>query len=208
MNSISVVGGSGLVGRQLLAEFGGKGTVKAWVRRSVDLPDGVQTVVSGSAPDPEDGFWQSGALFVALGTTIAKAGTRERFEAVDLDLVVECGRRALAAGCSTIAVVSAAGADPGSRIFYSRVKGRMEAAVQALGFGRVAIARPSLLLGDRSEFRVGEWFSRISLAPVRGLVPSSVRPVRDIEVARALVEVVRDPSWTGTRILTNAEMVG
>jgi uncharacterized protein YbjT (DUF2867 family) len=208
MNGISVVGGSGLVGRRLLVELAGEGSVKAWVRKSTDLPGWVQAVVSGSIPDPDDGFWQCGALFVALGTTIAKAGTRERFEAVDHDLVLECARRARATGCSTIGVVSAAGADRDSRIFYSRVKGRMEDAVQALGFDRVAIARPSLLLGDRAEFRPGEWFSRVSLGPVRSLVPAAWRPVRDAEVARALVDAVRDPSWSGIRILTNAEMVG
>ena len=208
MNSMSVVGGSGLVGKRLLAELGGRGPVKAWLRRPMALPDAVQAVVSASIPATGDGFWQCGILFVALGTTIAKAGTRERFEAVDLDLVLECAQRARAAGCATIAVVSAAGADPESRIFYSRVKGRMEKAVREVGFDRVAIARPSLLLGDRSEFRLGEWFSRISLGPARPLIPSSIRPVRDSEVALALIAAACDPSWSGTRILANAEMVG
>lgn len=208
MDTISVVGASGLVGRRIVGLLAGRAFVKAWVRRPSELPEGVVPTVSEALPPADDGFWQSGALFVSLGTTIRKAGSRERFEAVDHDLVLECARRARGGGCRTLALVSAAGADPASRIFYSQVKGRVEAAVRDLCFQRVVMARPSLLLGDREEFRAAEWLSRIVAGPVRGLFPASIRPVRDIEVARGLVDAVFDPSWNGTRILTNADLVG
>lgn len=208
MDTISVVGVSGLVGRQLAGVLAGKASVKAWVRRPLELPEGVAPFVSETPPSDGDGFWQCDALFVSLGTTIRKAGSRERFEAVDHDLVLECARRARGGGCRTLALVSAAGADAASRIFYSRVKGRVESAVHGMGFPRVVIARPSLLLGDREEFRTVEWLSRIAIGPVRGLLPASIRPVRDIEVAGGLVDAVFDSSWNGIRILTNAELVG
>lgn len=207
MNSASIAGATGLVGTRILSELSRSCRTIAWVRRPTDLPEGIQTLVSGSLPPEDDNFWKSEVLFVALGSTIAKAGSRTAFEAVDLHLVLECARRARAAGCPTIALVSAMGADPDSRIFYNRVKGRAERAVLELGFPRTAIARPSLLLGDRKEFRMGEWIARHASEPVRFFFPKSVRPVRDIEVARALVRAASDSSWSGTRILSNPQLL-
>lgn len=207
MHAFSVVGASGLVGGKIVESLAPRGAVRIWVRRPGLRQDGVEAVVSERIPDPEDGFWSAGTLFAALGTTIAKAGSREAFEAVDFGLVVECARRARSAGCTTLALVSAAGADSRSAIFYNRVKGRAEDAVLGSGFPRVAIARPSLLLGDRTEFRPGEALARGCLGPMRRFVPASWRPVRDREVASALVEAATDPSWSGVRILENAAMV-
>lgn len=207
MNSVSIVGSTGLVGGRILAEIPRAWEAAAWVRRPTVLPDGIRSVASATIPDPDDNFWKTDVLFVSLGTTIAKAGSREAFEAVDLHLVLECARRAGAAGCATLALVSAMGADPGSRIFYNRTKGKAERAILELGFPRVAIARPSLLLGDRREFRFGEWISRTLLGPARWALPRSIRPVRDIEVARALATTAFDKSWSGVRILSNRDML-
>lgn len=207
MNTSSVVGASGLVGKKILETLAGNCSVRAWIRRPVDLPPGIDTVVSENIPSAEDIFWNVDALFIALGTTIGKAGSREAFASVDLDLVVECARRAREAGVGTLALVSAAGAAPDSRIFYNRVKGLAEESVNALGFPRVAIARPSLLLGDRGEFRFSEKLARTILGPMRRLLPSSWRPVHDHEVAASLVKAADDPSWTGIRILDNTSLV-
>ncbi len=207
MNSASIAGATGLVGTKLLREPSIPRPLLAWVRRSTPLPDGVQPVVSESIPAEDDNFWKSEVLFVALGTTIAKAGSKERFESVDLRLVVECARRAREAGCSTLALVSAMGADPDSRVFYNRVKGRAERAVLELGFPRTAIARPSLLLGDRKEFRFGEWIARHATRPIRRVFPKSIRPVRDAEVAHALATAAFNKNWNGVRILSNMDLL-
>ena len=95
-------------------------------------------------------------VFCCLGTTIAKAGSQEAFRRVDLSYVVEAASLASEAGAEQFLVVSAVGADPDSRVFYNRVKGEMEAGVKRLPFRAVWILRPSLLLGEREEFRLGE----------------------------------------------------
>lgn len=207
MNTASIAGATGLVGAKLLTELRREGKALAWVRRATPLPDGIHPVVSEAIPKPDDDFWKSEVLFLALGTTIAKAGSQEAFESVDLHLVLECARRSRTAGCPTLALVSAMGADPDSRIFYNRVKGRAERAILELGFPRVVIARPSLLLGDRKEFRFGEWVSRKMLGPIRKAFPKSIRPVRDMEVARALATVAFDKTWNGVRILSNKDLL-
>src|SRR5690606_8438631 len=87
---------------------------------------------------------------IALGTTIKAAGSQAAFRRVDFDAVVNTARAARAAGATRLAVVSALGADARSRVFYNRVKGEMQQAVQALGYDAVVIAQPSLLVGDRT----------------------------------------------------------
>jgi uncharacterized protein YbjT (DUF2867 family) len=80
-------------------------------------------------------------------------------------------------------LVSALGADPHARVFYNRVKGDVERDLLALGYPRTTIARPSLLLGDRAEFRLGE---RI-FAHAGWLMPPAYKPIHARDVARALI---------------------
>jgi uncharacterized protein YbjT (DUF2867 family) len=95
-------------------------------------------------------------VFCCLGTTIKKAGSKEKFRQVDLEYVVSIGQLGLQNGAKQLLVVSAVGADETSSIFYNRVKGEMERKVQDLGFQSVYIFRPSMLGGKRTEFRLGE----------------------------------------------------
>jgi uncharacterized protein YbjT (DUF2867 family) len=147
--------------------------------------------------------------YIALGTTLKLAGSNAAFREVDFDFVLASARAAKAAGAHRIAVVSALGADPTSRVFYNRVKGEAEAAIQSLGFDSVVFAQPSLLLGDRSALgqapRAGEvWATRL-LGPVMGLVPKGVRPIQARAVAQAMVTATL-AGVRGVRVLGSADM--
>ena len=113
------------------------------------------------------------AAFCALGTTIRRTGSEDAFRQVDYDYALAFAKRAQALGARHFLLVSALGADPKSRIFYNRVKGELERDIMALGFLRLAIARPSVLLGDRTEVRFGEliakWASRVAPRAYRGV---------------------------------------
>jgi uncharacterized protein YbjT (DUF2867 family) len=85
-------------------------------------------------------------------------------------------------------VVSAAGADPASRVFYSRVKGETERDLAALQLQSLVIVRPSLLAGERDEFRLGERMALIATRPFRALIPAGVRPIDAAAVARAMLD--------------------
>jgi len=93
------------------------------------------------------------AAICALGTTLRNAGSRDAFRAVDYEAVIAFARAAQTAGVSRFAVVTAVGANAGSKVFYSRVKGDTEDALTRLGFSRLDIVRPGLLIGQRSERR-------------------------------------------------------
>ena len=187
-----LVGGSGLVGRQVLntlLDTPACAQVHTWVRRPLERAHDklVQQVVDFERIEgirvPE-----VDAVFCCLGTALRVAGSRAAFRRVDQDHVLACARAARVAGAGHFVLVSAIGADARSRVFYSRVKGETEAAVCALGYPSVTLVRPSLLTGERAEWRLGERLAIGILSPLAFLVPARYRPVADIAVARAMVD--------------------
>jgi len=127
-------------------------------------------------------------VFCCLGTTIGRAGSKEAFRRVDRDYVLALGRWAFGARAHRMIVISAAGADPASSVFYSRVKGETERDLAALRLRSLVIVRPSLLSGQRDEFRLGERLALIATRPFRRLIPAGVRPIDAADVAQAMLD--------------------
>lgn len=145
--------------------------------------------------------------YSSLGTTIKQAGSKERFFAIDHDLVVGFAQWAKKLGATGFYYVSAMGADSTSSIFYNQVKGKTEEDLQGLQFEHLALFRPSLLLGNRQEFRLGEQLASIVMKPLVWLkVLKNVRPIYDYQVAKAMVQVAGDPARKGVEIVTSGEM--
>lgn len=138
---------------------------------------------------------QTDDVFCCLGTTIRQAGSRPAFRRVDHDFVLSLANAGLRLGATQFLIVSAIGADPDSRVFYSRVKGEVEVATRKLPYRAVQIFRPGLLLGHRAEFRLGERIA-MYLAPVaQPLLVGPLRRYRSIrasDVARAMVRIARE----------------
>ena len=187
--SAIVIGATGLVGRECvrqLAAHPGFERVTALARRALPS-DLVAAKVKTELVDfdrlaarPE--IFQATHLFCALGTTIKQAGSQDRFRQVDFGYPLRAAELALAAGVRHFLLVSSVDANPVSRSFYLRVKGELEAAIEGLGFRSVTVVRPSLLLGDRNEFRLTEEAAkRLSWA-----FPRKYRPVQARDVAAAL----------------------
>jgi uncharacterized protein YbjT (DUF2867 family) len=207
-----LAGATGLIGRALLPLLlRSHASVEVLVRRAVpglndDPKMNLRVVDFGNLREPLPAIDDA---FIALGTTIKVAGSQAAFRAIDFDAVIATAGAARKAGATRLAVVSALGAARNSGVFYSRVKGEMEAAVAALGFESVVIARPSLLAGDRAALgqpvRAGEVWAMRLFAPVMGLVPRTLRPIQAADVAEALVEAVREAK-PGVRILSSAQM--
>lgn len=208
-----LAGATGLIGRELLTlliDSPRYARVHALLRRRVaDLPvhpklhtDVVDFEHLPAMPAVDD-------VFITLGTTIKQAGSEAAFRRVDFDAVLATARLAREAGARRALVVSALGADAGSSVFYNRVKGEMERAVAALGYGTVVFARPSLLAGDRAALgqpvRAGERWALRLLGPVMRLVPASVRPIAAADVARAMLRAAADAS-PGVHLLSSAQM--
>lgn len=204
-----ILGASGVTGSCLLQRLlaGARYQyIYAAVRRSLPLRhDSLREFpIAGSFPDPEA---LAGAdVFCCLGTTMAKAGSKEAFRAVDYELPMRFAREAKAAGAKRFFLISAMGANPDSMVFYNRVKGELERDLTALGFECLAIFRPGLLLGERAEKRPGEQFAKRLFGVVNGLLPLAWKGIEPDRVAAAM-ESAAGSEWKGTRIFTNAAMI-
>jgi uncharacterized protein YbjT (DUF2867 family) len=147
-------------------------------------------------------------VFCCLGTTIATAGSQEAFRRVDHDYVVEAARLASEHGKRRFFVVTAAGANAKSRIFYNRVKGETEAAISALPLEAAVILRPSLLLGERTESRAGESVVQRVMPALDWMLVGPMRRYRSIQastVARAMVRMARQ-GIQGVRVVESDEI--
>lgn len=205
-----LAGATGLVGREILQGLLADDTVAAvhvLARRPLQQQHPrltVHTVDFTSLPalPPLD------EAYLALGTTIKVAGSQSAFRAVDFDASLAVARAAQAAGATRLGVVSAMGADPQSRVFYNRVKGELEAALQGLGYPTLVIARPSLLVGDRESLgqpvrrgeRIGMWVSRW----LGAVIPDDYKAIAAKDVAAALLRTV--PRATGAQVLMSGQM--
>jgi uncharacterized protein YbjT (DUF2867 family) len=127
-------------------------------------------------------------VFCCLGTTIGRAGSKEAFRRVDHDYALALGRWARGADAHRLILISAVGADAASRVFYNRVKGETERDLAALGLASLVVVRPSLLSGQRDEFRPAERLALIATRPLRALIPAGMRPIAAGDVARAMVD--------------------
>jgi uncharacterized protein YbjT (DUF2867 family) len=208
-----LAGASGLVGRALLAlllEAPQYGSVHAILRRPLrDLPKRDKLTTTNVDFDRLPALPAVDDVFIALGTTIKAAGSEQAFRQVDFDAVLATARAGRAAGATRLLVVSALGADPSSRVFYNRVKGEMELAIAGLGYERVVIAQPSLLLGDREALgqppRPAERWAMRLMALAAQLLPAGIRPIRAEDVARSLLRAALDAAPGVTR-LRSAQM--
>jgi uncharacterized protein YbjT (DUF2867 family) len=147
-------------------------------------------------------------VHACLGTTIRKAGSREAFLRVDHDYPLAAGRLAAAHGARRYLLVSAAGASERSPFFYSRVKGRLEAAVSALPVAAVVALRPSLLLGERDDHRPGEALAQKLLPRLHPVMVGPLRRYRAVHgrtVARAMVRLAAE-NTAGVRIVESDEI--
>lgn len=198
--SALILGSTGLIGTQLMKEtLGNKeySSVYTIVRKPTGLehPKLEEVVADFSRLHENSEEFQVDEVFICLGTTRKQAGSKESFINVDYDYVVEAAKLAKAHGVQRIAVVSAIGADSNSLFFYNKVKGQMEEAVSSIGIHSTYFFRPSLLLGDRKEFRLGEkmgeWLGK-AIGPLLIGKLSKYRAVESKKVANAMIACMKN----------------
>lgn len=138
-----------------------------------------------------------------LGSTIRKAGSQQAFKKVDYELVVSIAKLMKRQGAEQFIVISALGANRNSKFFYNRVKGEMEQAVEALDYPCLHIIRPSLLLGSREEFRLGEKIggsAALILNPLLRGPLKKYRPIHAESVAQVMVKAAYEMPLRGVHV--------
>ncbi|MBL9205115.1 MAG: NAD(P)H-binding protein [Opitutaceae bacterium] len=213
MKTLLLVGVTGLVGQSVLAQALVDPRVMeviALTRRPLNTPVPSRVrlrnpVVDFDALPETTEVWAADSVICTLGTTRKQAGSEAAFRKVDFDYPLAVARRARQAGAQAYALNSSLGADPRSRVFYSRTKGELEEALRSCGYPSLTLVRPGLLGGQRTEFRLAERIASLVLRLARPIIPRRYREVPAERVARALLEAALN-SAVGVHILESERL--
>lgn len=195
----TLIGATGLIGNYLLEELLQDDyfdTVKILIRRPMefshpklekhlmDFNDGDSFLVALSNSD---------VVFCSIGTTQKKVkGDKAAYRKIDYDIAVNAARFSKMVDCETFVLVSSVGANSNSNNFYLKLKGEIEEAVKETELKSIHIMRPSVLLGDRKEKRIGESISKNIMSALSFLVPSKYKPIQGRTVAKAMKNVSKE----------------
>ncbi|MEX2596564.1 MAG: NAD(P)H-binding protein, partial [Salibacteraceae bacterium] len=183
-----IAGSTGLIGAQLLDlllhdDETGKVTALVRSKSQQEHPKLQEKVIDWDMLTEKDLPPTIDAAFCCLGTTMAKAGNKNAFKKVDFDYVVSLAVFSQRKNIPQFHVVSATGSNVDSKVFYNRVKGNMEQEISKLDkFKSIYIYRPSLLLGNREEFRMAESIGKALMKTFSFLIPKSYKAIYDIQV--------------------------
>ena len=197
MKTALVAGSTGLIGNQLihlLVNDSGYEKVIAISRMPLSFQHSkLKNVVADlSTLDQQKNELVADDVYCCLGTTIKTAGSKEAFRAVDFDYPLALAKIAYENGAKSFSLVSSLGANADSFVFYNRVKGEIEKAIDDIGYDRLHIYQPSLLLGDRKEKRAGEDSAKVAYKLLGFLLPKKYKAIESIRVARAMIHFAHE----------------
>ncbi len=194
-----IVGATGLVGNNLLPlllENNGYEKIISISRKSLPFqhPKLEQHLINFDEIENHTHLFIANDIFCCLGITIAKAGSQENFYKVDHTYVYQMAQYALQNGANQIILISSIGADKNSSNFYLRTKGQIESDLIQLHFNKTIIVRPSMLLGDRTEFRFTEALGKPFMQALGILMLGPFQKYKPIEaqtVAMAMLKLAQ-----------------
>jgi uncharacterized protein YbjT (DUF2867 family) len=195
-----VVGATGLVGSlviEKLLKTDKYHKIRVLTRKPLSLLNPRLESIIFDFENPDSTLVWADDVFCCLGTTMAKAGSKEAFYKVDFTYPFQVATMALANNAKRFAIVTAMGADVKSMVYYNRVKGEIEDALRKLSYESLLIFRPSLLLGNRPEKRIGEQFGEWFMKLLKPIIPTKYRAVEAEKVANAMV-IIATSSVRGT----------
>lgn len=208
-----IFGSSGLTGNALLEQLSTMPTYGEIVcinrtPQKISYPNCKEVIDDFSDLDALAQKIKADEVYCCLGTTIKKAGSKEVFTKVDLDLPVAIANACKKNGVKHFLVISSIGAKANSGNFYLRTKGLMEQAVLDLAIPQTTIVRPSMLLGDRKEVRVGEGIGKIIMKVGGVLMLGKWKKYKAIhvdDVAKAMI-IIANTSPTKQNIFESNEL--
>ncbi len=195
----TMIGTTGLIGGFLLEELlkdDYYDTVRILIRRPFELthPKLEKKLVDfNDAESFRLALVGSDVVFCTIGTTLKSVkGDKAAYRKIDYDITVNAARYCKLNGCEKFVFVSAVGANSKSNNFYLKLKGEVEDAVKAVGIKSLHIIRPSLLLGDRKESRLGEKIAQLVMPVFSFLISSRYKPIHGRDVARAIANAAKN----------------
>lgn len=190
-----IIGASGLVGGELLQQLLSDQhfeQVIAFVRNELPIQHNklIQHEIDFDNLESYSKLIKGDVVFCCLGTTIKKAKTQEAFKKVDYEYPLSFANIAKKNGITKFIVISSLGASSKSSNFYLNVKGSLEKDLKKLKFESLVAVRPSMLLGNRKEFRRGELIAKFLVSITGFLMIGKLKRHKGIEaktVAKAMM---------------------
>ena len=163
-NKSMVVGSTGLVGKSVVNHLIEKNiSVLALVRNDQVSDNSLLNYFKIDFDDlqlSDEIFSDIKDIFICLGTTIKKAGSKDAFRKVDITYCYKIAKQAQACGVKNISIVTSLGSDSNAANFYLKSKGMIEDKITKIDFDSISIHRPGLLIGARNEMRLGEFIGQ------------------------------------------------
>lgn len=202
MKKALLFGASGLVGSCILQELladPAYGQVTVVVRKDLGIVHSKLKVLLGdftTLPNLREHL-KGDDVFIALGSTKKKTSDPAQYYQIDHDYPLLAATIAKEQGASSVLLVSAIGANPKSRVFYTRLKGETERDIAALNFSHTHIFRPSIIIGERKEKRPLEAFCLNIFSIISPLLTGKLSQYRSItakDIARSMVAAAKTSS--------------
>ena len=222
-----IVGASGLIGQQLLVKLLASATyskVIALVRNplTIENPKLEQWQVNFKQLEAElitcqnsNNSLQNKAnnndstkiddIFCTLGSTIKKSGSKSAFTEVDYHYPLIIAQYFYRLDASLFAIVTAMSASESSLFFYNQTKGKIESSLSDIGYQHLGIFRPSMLSGERAEYRLGEHIGTIAMNTFAFIIPQKYRVIQAEKVASAMLAYGENPE-IGVRIIQSDQL--
>ncbi len=208
-----IFGSSGLTGSALLNQLCALSKYKEIIcinriHQKIDFPNCREIIDDFSDLNALSQIVKADEVYCCLGTTIKKAGSKVNFTKVDLDLPVAIANACKKNGVQHFLVISSVGANATTGNFYLRTKGLMEQAVLKLSIPQTTIVRPSMLLGERKETRLGEGMGKTIMKGAGVLMFGKLKKYKAIhvdDVAKAMV-IIANTSPTKQNIFESNEL--
>lgn len=207
-----VIGATGLIGRELMELLMGDdyfSEIEIWVRKPTYYlnPKIRETIFDFETINIIPKISHD-VVYCCIGSTIKKAGSKENFRKIDYDIAVNIARLAERSNVTSLIVISSLGATSKTNNFYLKTKGEMEDSIRDLVIPSISILRPSVLIGNRLEFRLGETIAIFVLKLFGIFLIGGLRKYRGIEatkVARAMI-TLSSFEWMGVNIIESDEI--
>ena len=200
MKTALIFGSSGLVGKNLLSQVinnSNYSKIKIFVRSSPDISDRKIEIINTDFKDLEiiKNLITGDDCFFCIGTTKKKSPDKSEYRRVELDLPKKIAQISKSNNVKSFIFVSSGFADPKNSGDYLKFKGLVEEEIKSLNFEKIGILRPSFLLGNRKENRVGEkigififkLLSPIFVGPIK-----KMKPIHSEKVAKAMIKIANE----------------
>ncbi|RTY87867.1 oxidoreductase [Flavobacterium sp. RSP15] len=199
MKTALVIGSTGLIGSQLLnllLDSNDYLKVITFVKRDTGIKHKklTQHLIDFDKPETYKHLVIGDDFFCTIGTTIKKAGNKEAFRKVDFEYPRQFATIALYNKVNQYLIVSSLGADANSGNFYLKTKGEIQNFLKDCNFKSAVVVQPSLLLGNRAEFRFGEIVGAFFMKSLSFLFLGNLKKYKPIEaktVAKALLKIAQ-----------------